>query len=121
MPQARLIALDWGTSSLRAYLLGEERVGRRACASKPWGLHLPEGGFGAALKGVAGDWLGAMPALPLIASGMVGSAQAGARRLCGCPADAGGAGGATAAFRGLAGRATCTSSRACAWLAPGPT
>ena len=89
MPQARLIALDWGTSSLRAYLLGEDGsvVERR---HKPWGLlHLPEGGFGAALKGVAGDWLGAMPALPLIASGMVGSAQ-GWREApyAGCPADA---------------------------------
>jgi 2-dehydro-3-deoxygalactonokinase len=89
MPQARLIALDWGTSSLRAYLLGEDGsvVEHR---HKPWGLlHLPEGGFGAALKGVAGDWLGAMPALPLIASGMVGSAQ-GWREApyAGCPADA---------------------------------
>ena len=57
MPQARLVALDWGTSSLRAFLLGdggaclEERV-------RPWGImHLPEGGFEAALQGIAGDWL----------------------------------------------------------------
>ncbi len=89
MPAARLLALDWGTSSLRAYLLGgggivvEER-------RKPWGLlHLPEGGFAAALRGAAGDWLDAMPALPLIASGMVGSAQ-GWREApyASCPADA---------------------------------
>lgn len=72
---ARLIALDWGTSSLRAYLLGESGalIDERR---QPWGLlHLPEGGFAAALTGAAGDWLQAMPALPLIASGMVGSAQ----------------------------------------------
>ena len=89
MPAARLIALDWGTSALRAHLLGdggaliEER-------RRPWGLlHLPEGGFAAALQGVAGDWLAAMPGLPLIASGMVGSAQ-GWREApyAGCPADA---------------------------------
>jgi 2-dehydro-3-deoxygalactonokinase len=89
MSQARLIALDWGTSSLRAYLLGEGGtvIEQR---HKPWGLlHLPEGGFAAALKGVAGDWLDAMPALPLIASGMVGSAQ-GWREApyAECPADA---------------------------------
>lgn len=83
---ARLLALDWGTSSLRACLLGEGGtvVEER---HRPWGLlHLPEGGFGAALQGVAGDWLGT---LPLIASGMVGSAQ-GWREApyAGCPADA---------------------------------
>ena len=75
MPAARLIALDWGTSSLRAYLLGEggALIEERR---QPWGLlHLPQGGFAAALKGVAGDWLEAMPALLVIVSGMVGSAQ----------------------------------------------
>jgi 2-dehydro-3-deoxygalactonokinase len=88
MPQARLIALDWGSSSLRAYLLGEGAavIGSRR---QPWGiLHLPEGGFAAALQGVAGDWLAAQPGLPLIASGMVGSAQ-GWREApyAPCPAD----------------------------------
>lgn len=89
MAPARLIALDWGTSSLRAYLLGEggALIEERR---QPWGLlHLPEGGFAAALQGVAGDWLTALPTLPLIASGMVGSAQ-GWREApyAGCPADA---------------------------------
>jgi 2-dehydro-3-deoxygalactonokinase len=75
MPQARLLALDWGTTSLRAYLLGEGGAVIEA-RQQPWGiLHLPEGGFEAALKGVAGDWLDALPGLPVIASGMVGSAQ----------------------------------------------
>jgi 2-dehydro-3-deoxygalactonokinase len=58
--------------------------------SRPWGiLHLPEGGFADALRGIAGDWLFAMPALPLVASGMVGSAQ-GWREApyADCPADA---------------------------------
>lgn len=70
-----LLALDWGTSSLRASLLdaaGHVLDSRH----RPWGLlHLPEGGFPAALQGIAGDWLTATPGLPLIASGMVGSAQ----------------------------------------------
>jgi 2-dehydro-3-deoxygalactonokinase len=85
----RLLALDWGTSSLRAYLLGE---GGAIVAERrePWGiLHLPEGGFPAALQRVAGDWLAATPGLPVIASGMVGSVQ-GWREApyADCPADA---------------------------------
>jgi 2-dehydro-3-deoxygalactonokinase len=88
MPQARLIALDWGTSSLRACLLGG---GGAVVESRqqPWGiLHLPAGGFAAALQGVAGDWLAAMPELPVIASGMVGSAQGWREAAYApCPAD----------------------------------
>ncbi|MBN8494004.1 MAG: 2-dehydro-3-deoxygalactonokinase, partial [Burkholderiales bacterium] len=59
--QPALLALDWGTSSLRASLLG---AGGRLLDSRhrPWGLlHLPEGGFAAALQGIAGDWLAAAP------------------------------------------------------------
>lgn len=88
MSQARLLALDWGTSSLRAYLLGEGGAVIET-RQQPWGiLHLPEGGFAAALKSVAGDWLDAMPGVPVIASGMVGSAQ-GWREAAyaSCPAD----------------------------------
>ena len=80
MPAARLLALDWGTSSLRARLLGAAGQVLEA-RHRPWGiLHLPEGGFAAALRGIAGDWLAATPSLPAIAAGMVGSRRAGARR-----------------------------------------
>jgi len=83
---ARLIALDWGTSSQRAWLLGDGgRIldGRR-----------PEHGLlrtmadvdvtdaaararacEAVFLEVCGDWLRAHPAIPSIACGMVGSAQ----------------------------------------------
>lgn len=75
MTQARLLALDWGTSSLRAWQLGAGGHALQA-RHRPWGLlRLPEGGFAAALQGIAGDWLAATPGLPLVASGMVGSAQ----------------------------------------------
>lgn len=73
--QAALLALDWGTSSLRAYLLAE---GAQLIASRSadWGImHLPEGGFAGALDSLCGDWLQADLDLPVIASGMVGSAQ----------------------------------------------
>ena len=73
------IALDWGTTNLRAFLL-DGAGGILEQREKPWGiLSLPAaadaGGFDLALDGIAGDWLAAQPRAPLIASGMVGSAQ----------------------------------------------
>lgn len=81
----RLVALDWGTSSLRAYRLGD---GARVLElrHRPWGImHLPpapagadaspEAAFERALQDTCGDWLAAAPHLPLLACGMVGSAQ----------------------------------------------
>ena len=64
-----LIALDWGTSSLRAYRLAA--AGRVAdTRARPWGIRrLPAGGFDAVLAEVTAGW----PALPRLASGMVGS------------------------------------------------
>jgi 2-dehydro-3-deoxygalactonokinase len=74
-PPVRLIAIDWGTSALRAWLLGAEarRLGTR---ETPHGImRLPQGGFAEALDAAAGDWIRAHPALPIVACGMVGSAQ----------------------------------------------
>ncbi|AMP01848.1 2-keto-3-deoxy-galactonokinase family protein [Collimonas arenae] len=78
-----MIALDWGTSSLRAYRLGTggQTLEMRAL---PWGvMQLPEtvagagekDGFEAAFEQACGDWLQAAPATPVIAAGMVGSRQ----------------------------------------------
>jgi len=83
-----LIALDWGTSSLRAYLMGRDGalLERR---TQPWGIqHLPEGGFLAAFRGIAGDWRDSLPTLPVLAAGMIGSRQ-GWREVpyVDCPAD----------------------------------
>lgn len=64
-----LIGIDWGSSSLRAYLL-DEHGHIRDTRSRPWGVRqLPAGGFDAALADVVQDW----PDLPRLASGMVGS------------------------------------------------
>jgi 2-dehydro-3-deoxygalactonokinase len=68
-----MIGLDWGTSSLRAYLLGADGrlLDRRATGH---GIqHLPAGGYAAAFRGVVGDWLDRCPSLPIVAAGMVGS------------------------------------------------
>ncbi|MGW9064956.1 2-dehydro-3-deoxygalactonokinase [Achromobacter animicus] len=84
--RAALIALDWGTSSLRAYRL--DSTGRTLDTRHlPWGImRLPQplqdgaatttlSGFELAFDQACGDWLRAEPALPVIACGMVGSAQ----------------------------------------------
>lgn len=64
-----LIAIDWGTSSLRAMLMDADG-GVLETRRQPWGIRqLPVGGFSAALDTVTSGW----PALPRLAAGMVGS------------------------------------------------
>lgn len=70
-----LIALDWGTTSLRAYLLADgETVLERT--DRPRGiLNVTERNFDAALDEAVGAWPARMPRLPILASGMIGSRQ----------------------------------------------
>ncbi|NML47229.1 2-dehydro-3-deoxygalactonokinase [Ramlibacter sp. G-1-2-2] len=71
---ASLIALDWGTSNLRAKLL--DASGRVLEArSTPGGvMAVRDGRFAEALLALVGDWL-QQHNCPLIASGMIGSRQ----------------------------------------------
>ena len=78
MSGAGLIGLDWGTSSLRAYRYGADgRVLERRHSAH--GIsRLPaagEAGFQAALSALVADWVRSGQPLPLLACGMVGSAQ----------------------------------------------
>ena len=106
---AALLALDWGTSSLRGFLLGAggDVLARRS--SRHGIQNLPaagEAGFRAAFAELCGDWLAARPDLPAVACGMVGSAQ-GWREApyAACPADASAlAAQAVAVETGLGGR-----------------
>ena len=84
-----LIALDWGTTSLRAYLIArdgrviEERAGGKGI------MQVEDGRFEDALSALCGDWLDAHPAATLIASGMIGSKQGWIEApYCACPASA---------------------------------
>ena len=74
-----LVALDWGTSNLRAYLMSAEGDVVETRHAARGVLHLPApadaGGFEQAFAEIARDWLGRHPALPVVAAGMVGSAQ----------------------------------------------
>lgn len=69
-----MIGVDWGTSSFRAFRLGAagQVLARR---DAPMGiLHVPPGGFAAALGEAVGDWL-ADGERHVLLSGMVGSRQ----------------------------------------------
>ncbi|MDT3314469.1 2-dehydro-3-deoxygalactonokinase [Pseudomonas sp. rhizo66] len=83
---AQLIALDWGTTSLRAYKLAAGGVVLEQRALSSGIMQLPKtpriingrecaDGFELAFDEACGDWLDAQPNLPVIACGMVGSAQ----------------------------------------------
>lgn len=88
--RASLLGLDWGSSSLRAFLLGP---GGKVLAerSNVQGASTLSGvpAFAEALHGIAGDWLAAHPQLPVLACGMIGS-QHGWRDVpyAACPAGA---------------------------------
>lgn len=75
--KTQLIALDWGTSSLRAYRLGAagETLGERSLPLGIMQLDGSEEGFERALDQACGDWQRASPEAPMIACGMIGSAQ----------------------------------------------
>ena len=77
--EAALIALDWGTTSLRAYLFDAagKVIATRVSTAGIMNLPVPaeEGGFDAAFDEACGVWLREAPALPVLAAGMVGSAQ----------------------------------------------
>ncbi len=107
----RIIGLDWGTSSLRAYLIAESGVVVE-CRSCQWGIrHVPNGDFDKVLSETIGDWQATRPNLPIIASGMIGS-RGGWREVpyVACPADP-----ATLA----AGLLTVESTNGCVHIVPG--
>ncbi|SIT44383.1 2-keto-3-deoxy-galactonokinase [Paraburkholderia ribeironis] len=76
---AALIALDWGTTSLRAYLYDADGHVLATRASTAGIMNLPrsaeQGGFDAAFDDACGAWLEQASGVPVIAAGMVGSAQ----------------------------------------------
>ncbi len=75
MTAPRLVALDWGTSSLRAFLMGDGGTVLESRATPRGIMQVPPGDFPAVFAETVGDWLRATPGLPVLASGMIGSAQ----------------------------------------------
>ena len=86
LSDTRLVALDWGTSALRAFRLDDQGQVLEQ-RHRPWGImnlppapagHTdtePGSAFERALQDACGDWLAALPSVPVLACGMVGSAQ----------------------------------------------
>src|ERR1700677_5088801 len=68
-----LIAIDWGSSSFRAYLMSPDAHVLDEVASGDGIGGVAAGAYPATLKRLIGQWLEADPSLPVVASGMVGS------------------------------------------------
>lgn len=82
----RLIAVDWGTSSLRAARIAGDGAVLEERASPRGILSVPAGGFPAVLQETCGDWLQPPDTLCLV-SGMAGSRQGWQEApYCPCPA-----------------------------------
>lgn len=74
-----LIGLDWGTTSLRAYLFDADGAVIETRARAAGVMSLPRAAdahaFDAVFEEVCGAWLDRAPGVPTLAAGMVGSAQ----------------------------------------------
>jgi 2-dehydro-3-deoxygalactonokinase len=68
-----LVAIDWGSSSFRAYLMSPDARVLDEVASGDGIGSVAAGAYPATLKRLIGRWLDAYPSLPVVASGMVGS------------------------------------------------
>ncbi|MDI2591331.1 2-dehydro-3-deoxygalactonokinase [Pseudomonas sp. 681] len=112
---AQLIALDWGTTSLRAYKLGADGLVLEQRSLSSGIMQLPKtprlikgqrcaNGFELAFDEACGDWLDAQPELPVIACGMVGSAQGWREAVyCDTPANVANLGHSLQVVRSLSG------------------
>mgnify|MGYP006275202267 CR=1 FL=1 len=75
MAQRPLIAIDWGTSSLRAARIAADGTVLEQRAWPRGILQVPAGGFAAAWRDAVGAWMTAQPDALCLMSGMVGSQQ----------------------------------------------
>lgn len=72
-PAPRLIAVDWGTSRLRAMLVSAEGVILEQTAADEGIMAVPPGGFPGVLRRTIAPWLERWGRLPVMMAGMVGS------------------------------------------------
>ena len=68
-----VIAIDWGSSRLRAWLIDSDGTVRDRRAGDQGAIGLPAGRFDAVLAETVGDWAAARPGAALFACGMVGA------------------------------------------------
>jgi 2-dehydro-3-deoxygalactonokinase len=79
VPQPRLVALDWGTTSLRAWLFGDgarildsRRRARGLQGTASDDREQRTSAYKRAFDEAVGDWLRANPTLPVLGCRMVG-------------------------------------------------
>jgi 2-dehydro-3-deoxygalactonokinase len=68
-----VIAIDWGSTRLRAWLLDADGAVRERRAGDHGAIGLPRERFDEVLASTVGDWAAARPGAPLVACGMVGA------------------------------------------------
>ena len=73
MQKAELIAVDWGTTRFRAFLVAADGVVLAKTVGDDGILSVASGGFPAALEKHCGAWLATSPDIPVVMAGMVGS------------------------------------------------
>jgi 2-dehydro-3-deoxygalactonokinase len=71
----RLIGLDWGITTLRAFRIGAGGVVLDRRSSDQGILNVAHGAFEEVFERAVGDWLDAAPDAPVLASGMITSRQ----------------------------------------------
>ncbi|MFT5173386.1 MAG: 2-dehydro-3-deoxygalactonokinase [Gammaproteobacteria bacterium] len=74
-PQVVLLGVDWGTSNLRVHQIDANGAIIDSRHSAHGILNVPDNGFAQVLEDQAGDWLRELPAVPVVACGMVGARQ----------------------------------------------
>jgi 2-dehydro-3-deoxygalactonokinase len=72
---ARLISVDWGTTSLRCYLVGNDGQILDRRASQNGILTVGDDGFERTLLEETQNWRADVPSIPVFMSGMIGSRQ----------------------------------------------
>jgi 2-dehydro-3-deoxygalactonokinase len=72
-PQPCLIAIDWGTSRFRAYLVSHSAQVLEEVASAEGIGAVSNGGYPQILLRRCGEWLNSYPKLPVLMAGMIGS------------------------------------------------
>jgi 2-dehydro-3-deoxygalactonokinase len=105
-----MLAVDWGTSSLRIYRLDADGSVRATRSSSKGILNIGDATFAATFEGEAGDWIDAGES-PIMMSGMIGSRQ-GWKETAYVPCPAG-----IAEIAATMSRVTWGTHRA--WLVPG--
>ncbi len=116
MTTPAFIAVDWGTTRLRASLIGADGAVMGTTQSDSGVQSVPAGGFPAALERACASWIAAHPDLPVLMAGMVGSRNGWVEApYAACPAGPEEIAGRLLAVPGTGGRVRIVPGVDCRW------